>query len=162
MTIFATNGSKIYIGGVITLTGAELTESNFTSQSWTEIGETETIGTYGDSAAEITFDSISASRTRRLKGTRNAGTLDLTCGLVTTDAGQQALIAAELTNADYAFKVVFPDAPTGGTGSERKFAAKVAQASEQLDSANNVAKLVSQLWINSNIVRKAAAAGGGS
>lgn len=162
MSIFATNGAKVYIGGVITLSGADLTEASFTSQAWVEIGETESIGSYGDTASEITFDSIAASRTRRLKGTRNAGTLELTCGLDATDAGQLALITAEQASADYAFKIVLTDAPTGGTASERKFAAKVAQAAEQLDSANSVMKLVSQLWINSNIVRKAAAAGGGS
>lgn len=160
MSIHATNGAKVYIGSAITVSGSDLTEASFTSQVWVEIGETETIGTYGDAAAEISFDSISAARTRRLKGTRNAGTLELTCGLDPTDAGQQALVAAEQTAADYAFKIVLTDAPSGGSASERKFAAKVAQAAEQLDSANSVMKLVSQLWINSNIVRKAAAAGG--
>ena len=160
MSVYATNGAEIYIGGPIVLTGDDLTESSFTSQVWVKINHTETIGTYGDASAEISFDDLTSGRTIRLKGARNAGSLDLTCGLDLKDPGQAALIAAEATSHDYAFKIVLTDAPVGGTPSERKFAAAIAQASEQLDSANSVVKLNAQLWVNSNIVRKAAAAGG--
>ncbi len=111
MTIFATNGSKVYIGGAITVPAGDMTPASFVSQAWVEIGETENLGTFGDTSAEITFDSINSNRTRRLKGTRNAGNLELVCGLDYTDAGQLALIAAEKTIHDYAFRVVFNDAP---------------------------------------------------
>lgn len=156
MTIFATNGTKIFIGGPIAVTGADLTEASFMAQVFVEIGETENLGTFGDVSAEITFDSIAASRTRRLKGTRNAGNLELVCGLDYADAGQLALIAAEKQKHDYAFKIEFDDAPVGGTPSMRFFAAKVASVAEALDAANSVMKLNSQLWINSNVVRVAA------
>lgn len=159
--IFATNGSTIYIGSTISVSATDLNEASFTGQTWTEIGETENLGTFGDTSAEIAFDSISANRTRRLKGTRNAGNLELVCGLDYADTGQLALIAAEKTIHDYAFRVVFNDAPAGGTPSERLFAAKVASAAEAPDAANNVVKLNATLWINSNVVRVAAAPGGG-
>ena len=153
MTIFATNGAKIYIGDTITLTAGDLTESSFSAQTWVEIKETENLGTFGDTAAEITFDAINTNRTRRFKGTRNAGNMELVCGIDYADAGQLALIAAEKTIHDYAFKVEFNDAPPGGTPSERLFAAKVASAAEALDAANSVMKLNATLWINSNVVR---------
>ncbi|WP_145111368.1 hypothetical protein [Cereibacter sediminicola] len=156
--IFATNGAKCYIGGVIADPGADVTETTFASQSWTEIKEVESLGTFGDSASEITFESLNQNRTKRLKGTRNAGAMDLICGLDYADAGQLALIAAEKTIHDYAFRIVFNDAPAGGTPSERMFIAKVASASEAMDAANAVLKLNASLWINSNIVRVAAAA----
>lgn len=111
MTIFATNGSKIYIGGTITIPAGDMNQASFAGQSWVEIGETENLGTFGDTSAEITFDSINANRTRRLKGTKNAGSMELVCGLDYADAGQLALIAAEKTIHDYAFRVVFNDAP---------------------------------------------------
>lgn len=161
MTIFATNGAKIYIGSTITVPAGDLNQASFAGQAWVEIGETENLGTFGDTSAEITFDSINANRTRRLKGTRNAGNLELVCGLDYADAGQLALIAAEKTPYDYAFRVVFNDAPPGGTPSERLFAAKVASAAEALDTANNVMKLNATLWVNSNVVKVDAAAGGG-
>ncbi|ABN75398.1 hypothetical protein [Cereibacter sphaeroides] len=151
--IFATNGAKCYIGGVIADPGADVTETTFASQTWTEIKEVESIGTFGDTASEITFESVSQSRTKRLKGTRNAGSMDLVCGIDYADAGQLALIAAEKTIHDYAFRIVFNDAPAGGTPSERLFIAKVGSAAEAMDTANAVMKLNASLWINSNIVR---------
>jgi hypothetical protein len=160
MTIFATNGAKTYIGGTITVPTGDLDQASFAGQVWIEVGETENLGTFGDTAAEITFDSIGANRTRRLKGTRNAGNMELVCGLDYADAGQLALIAAEKTIHDYAFRVVFNDAPPGGTPSERMFAAKVASAAEAADAANNVVKLNATLWINSNVVRVSAGGAG--
>lgn len=156
--IYATNGTRIFIGGAVNDPGADVTGTTFTSQTWTEIKEVESLGTFGDAASEITFESINQNRTKRLKGTRNAGSMDLVCGLDYADPGQLALIAAEKTIHDYAFKVVFNDAPAGGTPSERLFLAKVASAAEAADSANNVLKLNASLWINSNIVRVAAEA----
>lgn len=152
MTIFATNGTKIYIGAAITVSG-NLQESDFTSQTWTEIKEVEGLGSVGDVSSEITFDAIDSSRTKRLKGTRNAGTQDIVCGIDATDAGQIALYAAEKTLHDYAFRMVLNDAPVGGTPSERLYAAKVASVAEQFDSANSVMKLAVSLWVNSNVVK---------
>ena len=67
-------------------------------------------------------------------------------------------LAAEKTDNNYAIKIEFDDAPTGGTPSERYFIAIIGGASEQLDTANNVMKLNLSLWINSNVVRVNAAA----
>ena len=158
MTIYATNGAKLYIGGVMSNSAADLIATDFTGETWVEIKETENLGTLGDTTAEIAFDGIGASRTKRLKGTRNAGTMEVVCGIDYADAGQIALIAAEKTPHDYAFRLVFDDAPAGGTASERMFIAKVASAAEALDTANSVMKLNASLWVNSNVVRVNAAA----
>lgn len=152
MTIYATNGAKLYIGGALAAKSADFVEADFTSQTWVEIGEVEALGTVGDTSAEITFDSISANRTRRLKGTRNAGSMEVVMGIDYEDPGQIALIAAEKTIHDYAFRIVMNDAPAGGTASERLFVAKVGSAAEALETANNVMKLNASLWVNSNVV----------
>lgn len=158
MTIYATNGAKLYIGGALAAKSADFVEADFTSQTWVEIGEVEALGTVGDTSAEITFDSISANRTRRLKGTRNAGSMEVVMGIDYEDPGQIALIAAEKTIHDYAFRIVMNDAPAGGTASERLFVAKVGSAAEALETANNVMKLNASLWVNSNVVHVDAAA----
>lgn len=150
--IFATAGSKVYIGQVMTAQSADFTSSDFQGQSWTEIGWLETIGQFGDESTEITFEAIGESRVQKLKGTRNAGNMELVCGIDNSDPGQLALRAAEQTPFDYAFKVEFNDAPPGGTPSERYFIAKVMTARETLDGANNVVRLNATLAINSNIV----------
>lgn len=109
--IFASNGCTIEIGSPITLAGVDLTEASFSGQTWNNIAQVENLGSFGDTASEITFDSLSGNRTLRLKGTRNAGSLDLVCAIDAADAGQLAAIAAERTVYDYAFRVNFTDPP---------------------------------------------------
>ncbi|WP_313349923.1 hypothetical protein [Paracoccus sp. (in: a-proteobacteria)] len=152
MTIYATNGARIFIGPALTAKSSDFVLADFPTTGWVEVGETEGLGTVGDTATEITFDGIASSRTRRLKGTRNAGTMEIVCGIDPGDEGQIAAVAAEKTPYDYAIKLVLNDAPAGGTPSERYFVAKVASAAEQYDSANSVMKLNISLWVNSNVV----------
>lgn len=157
MPVFATAGAKLYIGSALAAQSADFAVSDFDSQSWTEIKELESLGSFGDTAQEITFEAIGDSRTKRFKGTRSAGTMEVVCGIDYSDAGQLAALAAEKTDDNYAFKLEFDDAPAGGTPSERYFVAMVGGASEQLDTANNVMKQNLSLWINSNVVRVNAA-----
>lgn len=159
MANFATVGSKIYIGG--TLNGPAVTAASFTSVAWTEIGKVENLGSFGDVAEEVSANLIGEGRTIRQKGTRNAGAMELVALIDHADVGQAALLAAEATSLNYAFRVVFNDAPAAGTPSERRFVAMVMSAQEELGEANSFAKLNATLAINSNIVRVAAAAAGG-
>jgi len=160
MTIYATNGAKLYIGGVLASKAADFILGDFSSVTWAEITETEGLGSVGDASAEITFDGVSAKRTRRLKGTRSAGVMEIVCGIDYADEGQVALLAAEKAAFDYAFKLVLNDAPAAGTPSERYFVAQVGSAVEAFDVANSVMKLNASLWVNSNIVKVDAAPGG--
>lgn len=155
MTIHATAGTKIYIGGAMSQKSEDFVLADFTTppQTWVEIKETEGLGSLGDTSEAVTFAGVADSRTRTLKGVRNAGAMELVCGIDSADPGQQALIAAERTPHDYAFKIVTNDAPPGGTPSERYFIAKVMSQSEQFDQANNVMKLNASLAVNSNVVR---------
>lgn len=153
MTIFATAGSKLYIGQAESSKSGDFSASDFQTHSWTEISWLESIGQFGDESSEITFDAIGENRTQKLKGVRNAGNMELVMAIDPDDAGQDALRSAEQTPLDYAFKIEFNDPPPGGgTPSIRYFIAKVMTAREQLDGANNVARLNVTLGINSNIV----------
>lgn len=156
--IFAVSGSKLYIGGQLAAKSADFVEADFAAESWVEVGWLETIGQFGDESNEITFNAIGEGRTQKLKGTRNAGTMEVVAGVDYEDAGQIALRAAEAEPNDYAFRVEFNDAPEGGTASFRYFIAKVMSAREQLDGANNVIRVNTSLGINSNVVRVAATA----
>ncbi|MDO8614620.1 MAG: hypothetical protein Q7T33_02650 [Dehalococcoidia bacterium] len=156
--IFATAGSKLYIGNALASKSTNFVLGDFVGQSWVEVGWLETIGAFGDESSEVSFDAIGEGRTQKLKGVRNAGNMDVVCGIDYEDEGQIELRAAEGLPNDFAFKVEFNDAPAGGTPSERYFIAKVMGAREALDGANNVMKLNSTLGVNSNIVRVNAAA----
>ncbi len=151
--IFATAGAKLYIGNAQAAQTADFVLGDFAGQSWVSVAWLENIGSFGDEATEITFDAIDQGRTQKLKGTRNAGNMEVITGAEYDDPGQINIRAAEATPLDYAFKVEFDDAPIAGTPSERYFIAKVMSAREQLDTANNVIRLQATLGVNSNIVR---------
>lgn len=152
-SIFATAGSRVYIGQAKASQSTPFVEADFSGQSWVEIGWLESIGEFGDESAEITFDAIGEGRTQKLKGIRNAGNMDLVMGIVDDDPGQIALLAAEAEPDDYAFRVTFNNAPSGGDPAERYFIGKVMTARERLDTANNVVRRGGRIGINSNVVR---------
>ena len=161
MAIFTTAGSKISIGAALPPKSADFVAADFTSQTWTEIGSVETLGTFGDSSEETTFDDVGKARRQKLKAVRDAGSLELVCGLDYADAGQIALLAAEKLPHDFAFRIEFNDKPATGASpknSIRYFMAKVMSASEALEGAGDVMKLNATLAINSNVVRVAASA----
>lgn len=167
MTVYAAGNSKFYIGGAFADTALDndLTEASFTSQSWVQIKRLEGLGTLGAAREAINYVEVETYRQKTLRGPANSGTMDVICLLDPTDPGQLAVIAAEKTGPfdpeNFAFKLEMPDGSTSGTPSMRMFAATVLGAAEQFDQANNIMKLNITLAINSNIVRKAAAAGGG-
>lgn len=158
MSIFAAAGTVVSIGQVMESQSDPFVAADFAGQSWVDIGWLESIGEFGDESAEITFDPIGENRTQKLKGIRNAGNMDLVMGVVDDDPGQQALLAAEATIHDYAFRVVFNNAPEGGTPAERYFIGKVMTARERVDTANNVVRRGGRVGINSNVVRVDSAA----
>jgi hypothetical protein len=157
MPIFATAGAKLFIGGEFIDTGVDVAVSDFSSEVWVEVKALESLGTLGDAASEIAVELIDQQRTKRIKGTRAAPPMEVICAIDYADAGQLAMIAAEKSPNDYAFKVVFNDAPSGGTPSERYFIGQVASSSETYDTANSVMKLNCTIWVNSNVARVAAA-----
>ncbi len=160
--LFATAGSKLHIGAAaMAFTGTDFVAADFNLVSWTEVGGTTNLGSAGDTSELITSDHIGEQRTRKMKGTRNAGAMEIVCDLDYADAGQLAVIAAEKTSDTYPFKITFNDAPSGGTPSERYFVALVMSAGEQWDEANSTMKLNLMLEIDSNIARVAAAAAAG-
>lgn len=162
MALFATAGTRIYIGAALPAPDTDLALADFASQVWVEILNTTNIGSFGDTATSVTSDEIGRARTRKAKGTRNAGTLALVCNLNGIDPGQNALRAAQLTNQDYAFKIEYPDAPATGSnphGTQRYFAAKVASDAENLGGPNQFAANNFSLDIDSNIVKVPAGSG---
>ena len=160
MPIFATAGATLHVGGVMEMKDEDSVVGDFSLVSWTQIKKLESLGSIGDAASEIDVTHLGSRRTQRIKGLRTAQAMEIVADIDYSDAGQIALIEAEKTDFDYAFKVTFDDAPTDGTPSERYFVAAVGSVVESYDTANSLMKLSSSLWVNSNIVRVAAAPAG--
>ncbi|MFG1256314.1 phage tail tube protein [Xanthobacter flavus] len=155
MALFSASGSKIFIGAVKVPGATDFTAADFTSETWTEIGEVESIGSFGDTSELITSNVLSRGRTRKAKGTKNAGSMEVTMNSDYADTGQLALRAAAAARDSYSFKIEFADKPSAGASpknSVRYFAALVMSANDQADEANAIIKLTSTLEINSNVV----------
>lgn len=162
MSLYPVAGSKLYIGGVLADKATDFVEADFTSQTWTAIDGWEQMGSIGDTAQIITSSLINRGRDVKQKGTRNAGSMQNVFAIVPSDPGQIALIAAEKTVSNYAFKIEFPDKPATGsapTPSQRLFIGLVTSAQEAGGEANTVMKLNATIEINSNIVPVAADTG---
>ena len=161
--LYATNGMTLSIGGVKAFNGTDFVASDFTagSPTWTLVGGVTNMGTIGDSAELITSNVINEGRTRKLKGTLNAGSAQVICNLDYADAGQIAVRAAAKARNTYAIKIEFNDKPATGASpknSIRYFTALVMSAVEQFNEANNVMELHVTLEIDSNIVEVPASA----
>lgn len=164
MTINSAGGVRIYLGTTAIPTFAnnfdptnsvQVAEmiAEFEADSYVEIGEVEDLGEFGDESAAITFTSLANSRTRKLKGARDAGTQTIVVGDDMTDDGQAALEAAEASHLDFNVKIVLNDALTlGGEGSTHYYFGKVMSKRRNVGNIGNVIKRTFNIGINSPIV----------
>ncbi|MBY8918824.1 hypothetical protein KUG85_04720 [Nitratireductor sp. L1-7-SE] len=156
-------GCKFYIGSAaIDDQDDDFVAADFDAVTWIEVKGWVTMGASGDSATLVTSDQIGNKRTKKAKGTRNAGSMENTFDVVADDPGQLAMIAAEQTDDNYPFRTVYNDAPTTGpapTPSESLFIGLVMSKSRAGGGANDPRRMNSTVEINSNIVHVAAATG---
>ena len=137
MTISASSGAKLFIGSQ----GEAENLSQFLDDTFTEVGELEDLGDFGDLSEQITFASLADGRIRKLKGTRDAGDMPVIVGKDMLDAGQIAMETAEASHLNFNFKVVLNDAITlSGAGSEHYFFGKVMGKRTSVGTANNVVR----------------------
>jgi hypothetical protein len=150
--LYPVAGSKLYIGGVLETKNEDFVESDFASQSWTEIDGWSQMGAVGDAAQTITTPLINRNRDLKQKGTSNAGSMQNTFAALENDAGQIALLAAaEPSNkSNYAFRIDLSN------GAKRYFVGLVTTAQDAGGEANTMGNMSATIEINSNIVRVAA------
>jgi hypothetical protein len=156
--IFTATGTKIFIGPSVT--NATDTTAEFAALSWTEVGLVESLGEYGDQSSSVTFAVIGDGRTRKAKGARDAGSVTITVAHDTTDAGQAALIAAEATYNNFAFKVVLPNRlNVTGTDEIQYFRGLVMSKRLNVGGNDNVVRDTYEVGINSPVYVVAPTAG---
>ncbi|MGX9443860.1 hypothetical protein ACWX0K_14960 [Nitrobacteraceae bacterium UC4446_H13] len=159
--LYPVAGSKIFIGGTMATQSDDFDAADFTSVTWVEIDGWSQMGAVGDAAQVISTDLINRGRTTKQKGTRNAGSMQNVFAKIAADAGQAALIAAEKTSSNYAFKIEFDDAATSPASptpqpSKVYFVGLVTSAQQAGGTANTVQNINSTIEINSNVVNVAA------
>lgn len=150
MTVNASAGAKLFIGGPNSNRNSILTD--YQADSYTEVGEIEDLGEFGDEAERIKFTALSDSRTRTFKGPRDAGEMAIVVGDDMLDQGQIAMEAAEGQPLDYNFRVELNDKVTlGGTNSLHYFIGKVFTKRRTVGKANDITRRNFTVGINSKI-----------
>jgi hypothetical protein len=159
--IQTTSGTKFYIS---TTAAASTVDdvAGYEALSWTEIMEVEDLGNIGDVSSEVTGAAIGDSRVRKAKGARNAGTMNVVCfDTVPLDAGQTAVITAEESNDNYAFKIELPDAApaVGSTPTIQYFRGLVMSNELRLGTNDNIRRRSFNIGVNSAVTIDPAVAG---
>jgi len=148
--VITASGTRVFIGAAAGSTIDTIAEFEAIS-GWTEVGLVESVGEYGDEANPVTFQALGDGRVRKSKGARDAGTLALVCGHDPTDVGQAALIAAEGTNNNYAFKIILPDGPVGYSDTIQYFRGLVMGKRQNVGNNENIVRRNFNIGINTEI-----------
>lgn len=150
-------GAQLFVSNASVLDTIDTT-SEFDGLTWVEVEPVESIGEFGDEAAEVTFSSLKDGRIRKLKGARNAGTLAVVVGHNPSQTGQAQMITAEASKLNYAFKVVVPDAPSNlYTNSTFYFRGKVMSKRMGVGGNGDVTKRTFNVGVDSQVYEKLSA-----
>lgn len=144
------SGAKLFIA---TTQALPANLAAYQALTWTEVGEVEDMGEFGDESESVTFTALSDARTRKLKGPRDAGSQTVVVGDDMNDVGQIALEAAEASPLDHNFKVQLNDAVTiGGDDSLHFFRGLVMSKKRNVGNASNVVRRTFMIGINSAVL----------
>jgi len=136
--------------------------ADYEDDVYTEIGEIEELGDFGDTFSSVNFTSLADGRVRKYKGTADAGDMTLTIGLDNGDAGQQKLKVAhaDRTKGNYNVRVTLNDGDPTATPvvlpTTFYFGVKVMNNAVAAGSADNVVRRNVTLGINTDILEIAA------
>lgn len=150
--IFSAAGAKLYIGPAVT--SDTDTQGEYEALSFTEVALVEDLGEFGDSSNPITFTALNDARVQKKKGSKDAGTISATLGRDSSDAGQAAIVAAEASPNDYAFKIELNDASEGSPSSNTVFyfRGQVMSYTTNIGSVDNIIRSTVNIGINSEII----------
>ena len=149
-------GTTIYTGSPQALPNSLAT---FKAISYTPIGEVSEIGEFGDERTIVPFISLADGRTRKSRGSADAGDIQITFAYDASNAGQDALataFAVASQNLDqYPFRVRLNDATGTGSpanvGTTYYFGAKITQLRTQAISNDGIVTKVATLAINTAV-----------
>lgn len=103
MSVRTSAGSAIYTSATLPST---YDSSGYAALTYTAVGEVTDLGEFGREYALVTHNPVGNRATQKFKGSFNEGTMTLSIGLDTDDAGQIIMKAASLSDNSYSFKVV--------------------------------------------------------
>jgi hypothetical protein len=102
MTVATSAGSTLKVSAS---TPATFNVAGYSVLSFSNIGEITDLGEFGREYALVTHMPVGSRGTQKFKGSFNEGTMTLSLGLDTDDAGQILMKAASLSDDNYSFEV---------------------------------------------------------
>jgi hypothetical protein len=91
--------------GIVANAPATFDAAGYNALTFVTIGEVTDLGEFGREFALVTHNPIGSRGTVKKKGSFNEGSISMTLGLDTDDAGQILAKAAALSDDDYSFEV---------------------------------------------------------
>lgn len=135
--------------------------ATYAADTYTTIANVEDMGEAGSEAEVVVGKYVDQAYTRKLKGSRDNGTLELKVGRDSSDAGYLALIAAEKTEFAYNFAIELNDKPSVGASPKNSrfyFSAIVASAKNSFGGADDITTTTFSLAISGAILEVPASA----
>ena len=102
MTVATSAGTTLAVSAS---TPATFNVAGYSVLSFTNVGEITDLGEFGREFALVTHNPVGSRGTQKFKGSFNEGTMSLTLGLDTDDAGQIIMKAGTLSDNNYSFEV---------------------------------------------------------
>src|SRR4051812_6039066 len=115
--ITTTAKTKVSIGTTTAMADA----TAYAADTWVAIANITDVGEAGSEAEIVVGKFVDQVYSRKLKGSRDNGTMELTVARDSADAGYAALVAAEQTDFSYNFKVELDDKPAAGASPKNSF-----------------------------------------
>lgn len=102
MTVRTSAGSVIALSAG---TPATFDATGYAALTFTDLGEVTDLGEFGREYALVTHNPVGSRGTVKKKGSFNEGSMAMSLGLDTDDAGQILAKAASQSDADYSFEL---------------------------------------------------------
>jgi hypothetical protein len=103
MTVRTSAGTTLKVSSAAPAT---FNSTGYAALTFTAVGEITDLGEFGREYALVTHNPVGTRGTQKFKGSFNEGTMNLSLGLDTDDAGQVLMKAASLADSAYSFEVV--------------------------------------------------------
>lgn len=109
MTVATSAGSTLKVSSA---TPATFNVAGYSVLSYTAVGEITDLGEFGREYALVTHNPVGSRGTQKFKGSFNEGTMSLSLGLDTDDAGQIVMKTAAGSDNNYSFEVTTQNGDT--------------------------------------------------
>lgn len=146
MTVYTSAGSTLTISATVpsTFDSSGYAAVFTASPGPAVVGEITDLGEFGREYALVTHMPVGSRGTQKFKGSFNEGTMTLSLGLDTDDAGQILMKSASLSDNNYSFLV------TTQNGDKYYFSAKVMSWKVAVAGVDSITTATATLELTSN------------